>query len=582
MNLIVGQNNVGKSSLLRSLTLGFQARPHVSEITQPTPTTPLNPQSKATVELGTTGPEVREIMLTSGTAQYFVALPPGFDATPSTMPKFLGSLVESQDLCLEFNVVTSDPNSNAIFAISRFPSHGQFSLGAAGSINCAQANIRPDRQGFDVSGPTGQQAPNEMGMQLAPLLRQRIYLFRAERMQISRANFGHSFILQPDCSNLAEVLNMLSSDNSALYREVVGLVGEIIPSVRWVSVVPIPNNQVEIRVWQVDESTQASHLAIPLDECGTGVGQVLAMLYVVVTSKQPRVILIDEPASFLHPGAARKLLSILGKYEQHQYIISTHSPEIISISRSSPIFLVRSEGAESKIDRIDPTQLEDAKLALDEVGARLSDVYGADNIVWVEGPTEVECFPLIAEKFGLGDAGTVFCPIRNTGSITSKRTREQILGIYRSLSQPKALNPPALAFVFDRERLSNRDVDDLERHKAVRILNRKMYENYIIDAGAITDVLNNTETFRGTSEVTTDQVKLLLQQDIGDESIETIDGAGILERLFSELSDGKEEYRKTTHSVDLTRILLEKDTARFSELRELLAEILCNSDEKND
>ena len=62
MNLIVGQNNVGKSSLLRSLTLGFQARPHVSEITQPTPTTPLNPQSKATVELGTSGPEVKEIM----------------------------------------------------------------------------------------------------------------------------------------------------------------------------------------------------------------------------------------------------------------------------------------------------------------------------------------------------------------------------------------------------------------------------------------------------------------------------------------------------------------------------------------
>ena len=31
MNLIVGQNNVGKSSLLRALALKFSARPHRSE-----------------------------------------------------------------------------------------------------------------------------------------------------------------------------------------------------------------------------------------------------------------------------------------------------------------------------------------------------------------------------------------------------------------------------------------------------------------------------------------------------------------------------------------------------------------------
>jgi len=46
---------------------------------------------------------------------------------------------------------------------------------------------------------------------------------------------------------------------------------------------------------------------VPLSESGTGVGQVLAILYVVFTSEYPRTIVIDEPQSFLHPGAVRKL-----------------------------------------------------------------------------------------------------------------------------------------------------------------------------------------------------------------------------------------------------------------------------------
>ena len=35
-------------------------------------------------------------------------------------------------------------------------------------------------------------------------------------------------------------------------------------------------------------------IAIPLDQSGTGIGQVLAMLYVAVHSPFPRVIAIDE------------------------------------------------------------------------------------------------------------------------------------------------------------------------------------------------------------------------------------------------------------------------------------------------
>ncbi len=43
------------------------------------------------------------------------------------------------------------------------------------------------------------------------------------------------------------------------------------------------------------------------------------MLYVVLTSRESRVIIIDEPQSFLHPGAVRKLFDVLKDFPQHQY-----------------------------------------------------------------------------------------------------------------------------------------------------------------------------------------------------------------------------------------------------------------------
>jgi predicted ATPase len=45
---------------------------------------------------------------------------------------------------------------------------------------------------------------------------------------------------------------------------------------------------------------------------------VLAILYVVMTSNHPQTIIIDEPQSFLHPGAVKKLIEVLKQYPQHQ------------------------------------------------------------------------------------------------------------------------------------------------------------------------------------------------------------------------------------------------------------------------
>ena len=90
------------------------------------------------------------------------------------------------------------------------------------------------------------------------------------------------------------------------------------------------------------EESARDDLPHSLSECGTGVGQVLAILYVVMRSTGD-VICIDEPNSFLHPGAAKALVEILNEQQEHQYIIGTHSPEVIVASRPERLFMLRLE-----------------------------------------------------------------------------------------------------------------------------------------------------------------------------------------------------------------------------------------------
>jgi predicted ATPase len=142
---------------------------------------------------------------------------------------------------------------------------------------------------------------------------------------------------------LAAVIAKMAA-NPLLFQEFNQHVTTIFPSIRWVAPNP-KGNTVEVRIWSIDPSTRREDLAIPLNESGTGVGQVLAILYVAMTN-EPGVIAIDEPNSFLHPGAAKKLIQILKLYPQHQYIISTHSPELINVAQPAALHLVRFESKE--------------------------------------------------------------------------------------------------------------------------------------------------------------------------------------------------------------------------------------------
>lgn len=70
---------------------------------------------------------------------------------------------------------------------------------------------------------------------------------------------------------------------------------------------------------------------LPIDSCGTGVLQAIQILSYVGAYK-PRILILDEPDSHLHPNNQRilaQLLSEIARQESFQVIISTHSRHLL-------------------------------------------------------------------------------------------------------------------------------------------------------------------------------------------------------------------------------------------------------------
>ncbi|MFX9711404.1 hypothetical protein ABTO94_20085, partial [Acinetobacter baumannii] len=81
---------------------------------------------------------------------------------------------------------------------------------------------------------------------------------------------------------------------------------------------------------------------------------------------------------------------------------------------------------ESSVHTIDKNKLDDLRRVLVEIGASFSDVFGFDRAVWVEGPTEEVCFPMILRKLRGGTPlGVIFVAVKNTGDFERKSKADQ-------------------------------------------------------------------------------------------------------------------------------------------------------------
>ena len=579
INLIIGQNNAGKSALLRAL------RPELPDDRHRAPgrwQAHTLGALEISLTIDTSGAEIREWMLRSGAPQLF----PIPREQSQNCNAFMCAIFERPSLPL--SVTRAVPHGFS----APYPSHGLFRDDKQQQRLCARVTPSNGRLTIQASGIDNNPHHDALPKLLYAAWQRDMFYFAAERVAAGQAPGGYADRLAPDAANLPNILHSLHNERGNLFEKLVAHLRGIFPTVGNLSIRTMPgSSNLEVRVWPT-EAMERVELSFPLNASGTGVAQAIALLTAIMTIDKA-IIIIDEINSFLHPSAIKALLRILQtQYAQHQYIISTHASDVISFSNPTTIHLVKREGYESRVEHLDVAKIETFREVSEHLGISMADVFAAERIIWVEGQTEELCFPYLYQQTkGPLPRGTIFASVAATGDFhLNKRDRTLVYEIYSRLSAAAASLVVAVAFSFDSENLTESEKGDMQRRAkgALHFLPRRHLECYFIDPAAIAAFIVSKDP-QSAQSVAPDSVQMALQQAAAEKPfhlsewtgdilaepwLARVDAAKLIDTVCGTLSDQRVRFAKKADSLYMLRHILENDSSRLNPLRDFVASLV--------
>lgn len=203
------------------------------------------------------------------------------------------------------------------------------------------------------------------------------------------------------------------------------------------------------------------------------------------------LVAIDEPEIYLHPDVQRQLLSILRGLKA-DVLLATHSVEIISEADPAELLLIQ-KGRQSAQRLRDVEGMQEALNAIGSAhNVALAQLARTKKIVFVEGADDFRTLRRFAKVLGLNElaTGVDLTSFESGGFSSWERIRSFAWGVKRTIDAGIVMFA-----VYDRDYFCDEEIskisDELVRElNGAVVLARKELENYLLDIDVLQRVLD--------------------------------------------------------------------------------------------
>jgi predicted ATPase len=243
---------------------------------------------------------------------------------------------------------------------------------------------------------------------------------------------------------------------------------------------------------------------IELDSLSSGEKNI-ALTFLIVSKSIARggIALFDEPELHLNPAVSRDLLPFVMEYYSKprsiQFFMCTHSPEILSGAFSNEDCALLHLKSDNDLTRVGKRALDEYSDALVRLGTSVSETLLYEGTLLVEGDDDVnfmlEAFPDVLRKYNVKDLGGRREIEKNIGKLQDLEARNQ------------KLSP--IFLIFDRDE----SITDLKSSKLVKVMQwkRRTLENYMIGTDVWSELLRGDTVTRSPIASGGEVHKLMLE-----------------------------------------------------------------------
>jgi energy-coupling factor transporter ATP-binding protein EcfA2 len=238
------------------------------------------------------------------------------------------------------------------------------------------------------------------------------------------------------------------------------------------------------------------------------------------------LLAIDEPEIYLHPDVQRQLLSILRGLEA-DILIATHSVEIIGEADPAELLLIqRGKQGAQRVRDVEGIQLALHSIGSAQ-NVALAHLARTKKIVFMEGHDDFRTIRRFAKALGYDElsTGADLTPFESGGFASWERVRSFAWGVKRTIDANMRLFA-----VYDRDYYCDEEIAEIEMElrkelTGAVILGCKEMENYLLNVDVLQRVLDRQVEQRnkrqGTSVTPAKGIERLLEEITDSQRIES-------------------------------------------------------------